>query len=216
MTENEHVDIAPTFSFKPIDSDSDGASSLTRDEDEDDEGSLMEAGPGLPSDIFRATRPYLDKQQDDEAMMDEAFRVISPYPFSHASREEITEREQLGCALSWTLASQHNDVRANMLPSKTTNTAIHIDYNCFLGLDGGVGATDADAVMEECDDFSVSIQDADTWSRDLGLEDPASFWEDGASMIPTLIFIQRTSSPTEISLGTAANDDAVSLTLSVS
>ena len=208
--ENERVDIAPTFSFKPIDDDGNtsvlSSSSSQHDGDGNNNNLLMDLC--LSADIFQAGRNNTPADigkhrhtREDEAMDDaSAFRVISPYPFSHTSQEELSEREQLSDAFRWTLRSTNNS--DDFLTCKVTNAAVQVDNSSFFGRIGDQN----DAVMEDCDDFSLSIQDADSLSRDLCLEDPASFWEDGASTIPSTIFIVRTNSPTEISLG--SDDEA--------
>jgi hypothetical protein len=207
--ENERVDIAPAFSFKPVDDDG-NSSVLSASSSSSD--FMMEGC--LPTDNCRlgrdGTYPNLVKQRstredyyvttDDAAS---AFRVISPYPFSHTSREEISERELLSDALL-TLGSPKKKDDHRIMTGNKINAAIEVDYSSFFGRT----SDENDVAMEECDDFSVSIQDADTISKDLGLGDPASFWEDGACSIPSSIFIVRSKSPTEISLG---SDDEVSL-----
>ena len=208
--ENERVDIAPAFSFKPVDDDG-NSSVLSASSSSSD---LMMGGC-LPTDNISfgpdGTYPNLVKQrptrEDYYVKMDDAasaFRVISPYPFSHTSREEISERELLRDALRLTLGSPQNKDDQRMTTGNKMNAVIQVDYSSFFGR----CSDENDVAMEECDDFSVSIQDADTISKDLGLEDPASFWEDGASAIPSSIFIVRSKSPTEISVG---SDDEVSL-----
>lgn len=215
--DNERVDIAPSFSFKPIDDGDFSVLSVSSSHHHDETSNFL-MGTGPSADIFRAGRdstPAVEKQRlpnNDEAMDDSsACRVvISPYPFSHASREEITEREQLSNTLSWTLASSNI---ARELKTKTANTtSLQADCSIFFGQAGA--ATD-DVVMGDCDDFSVSIEDTESLSRDLGLEDPASFWEEGASTIPRSIYVIRTNSPTEISLG-SRNDESKSLAASPS
>jgi len=219
--ENQRVDIAPTFSFKPID-DGDDSSVLSVSSSHhhhDDENINFLLGPSLSADIFRAGRDStpgaVEKQRlpcNDEAMDDDASAhrvVISPYPFSHASREEITEREQLSNALSWTLAS--SNISPEVKNKTATTASLQVDCSYFYGQAGA----ETDAVMEDCDDFSVSIADAESLSRDLGLGDPASFWEEGASTIPSSIYIVRTNSPTEISLG-CDDEESKNLTASTS
>lgn len=197
--DSERVDIAPAFSFKPVDDD---VSSIASSQDDD---SLLNPGQSPSMDIFRPGRDTtsIDEKQrssatasdndNDEAMDDAsaARRVISPYPFSHASREEIAEREQLTNDLSWTLTTDNFTCITKQL------IAADYDYKCIFG-------KLADAVMNEgcCDEFSVSTHDADSLSGDLDLRNPASFWEEGASTIPTsIIIVERTKSPTEVSLG---------------
>ena len=131
---------------------------------------------------------------DDESDLDDDtmetgelphFRVISPYPFSHTSKEEMEDREQLTSILEWSL-----EVRPKC----------HVDYSGFFGLSDT--ANDNDQVMsDECDDFSLSSHEANSLSQDgfLGSisEDPASFWEDGVGPVMS----DRSQSPTQISLG---------------
>lgn len=213
--DNERVDIAPAFSFKPVDDDGNSSVSSTSSSSSDDVGSdnlHMMGVCSLPTEIFRfgsdSAHPNLGKPRstrDDFVTTDDAasaFRVISPYPFSHTSREEISERQHLSYALRLTLGSPYNKDDHQTTTRHEESDAIQVEYiNC-----SGRITDENDVVMEECDDFSVSIHDADSLSKDLGLEDPASFWEDGASAIPSSIFIMRTKSPTEISLG--SDDEA--------
>ena len=212
--DNERFDIAPAFSFKPVDDDGNSSVLSTSSSSSDDVGNdnLLMMGVCLPTEIFRfgsdSTPPKLGKPRptrDDFGAADDvaaAFRVISPYPFSHTSSEEISEREHLSNALRLTLESHCNKDDHQTTTRHEENDAIQVEYfNC-----SGPITDENDVEMEECDDFSVSLQDADSLSTDLGLEDPASFWEDGASAIPSSIFIMRTKSPTEISLG--SDDEA--------
>lgn len=218
MDNNDRVDLAPpTFTFKPIDEEGveDDVSSISSGSSSHDEHDL---NPGLPPSaaIFRDGRersvpvqlahpigPGSTSVDYDEVMDEEdafACRLISPYPFSQASHEEITEREELtNTPIKWILGPEPSSTTTSN--TKQELVSVQVNYSSFFAdlLGGDVG--EIDAAMDECDDFSVSVHDVESLSRDLGLEDPASFWEKGASNIPNSIFIERTKSPTEVSLG---------------
>jgi len=225
MNNNDRVDLAPpTFTFKPIDEEGvggceDDVSSISSGCSSHDERYSLD--PGLPPSaaIFRDGREQSVSVQlahpigpgstsvdddDDVAMEEDAFacRLISPYPFSQASHEEITEREELtNTPIKWTLEPEPSSTTTSN--TKQESVSVQVNYSSFFAglLGGDVGEIDAE--MDECDDFSVSVNDVESLSRDLGLEDPASFWEKGASNIPNSIFIERTKSPTEVSLGSS-------------
>lgn len=205
-----------SFSFKPITSGIDDISTLSSQDDNDslDVASLpptTEMFGDDERDFYTGSHHIEDIQihlqrhvkhndssnmkgedDDDDDAIASACRVISPYPFSHTSHDEITGRMQLlaNNAISWTLDSDdsYDD-------DKKTELDVPGEHCWFY-------AMESDIVMDDCDDFSVSINGQDSLSRDLGLEDPAAFWEEGASTIPHSIIIQRRSnSPNEVSLG---------------
>jgi hypothetical protein len=134
---------------------------------------------------------------DDEEMEMAAspcFRVISPYPFSHASKEELEEREQLtSVPLEWNL-----DMGIHCFSSGDTEGKCHVDYSSFFELN--VHINNDQVMAEDCEDFSLSSHEANTLSENdfLGSisEDPASFWGEGGP-----IMSDRSQSPTQVSLG---------------
>jgi len=206
---NQRVDIAPAFSFKPIDDDgADGPSGSSSSRDH--QRGLVQGGTPSPlSDgIFKEDCNMSVQiaaqsiQQGDQPMQgvtggEDEGRMISPYPFPNAASQDVvvTEREQF--TLDWpALVPSSNNKVASTCP------IILPDFSSCV-LDGGVGTTE-DVAMN--DDFSVSVQEVESLSReDLDLEDPASFWEKGASNIPNSIFIERTKSPTEVSLSSSSS-----------
>jgi hypothetical protein len=128
-----------------------------------------------------------DESDFDDDLMETQFRVISPYPFSHTSAEEMEDREQLTSILEWSL-----EVRPKC----------HVDYSGFFALDNEARNNDQ-FMSEECDDFSLSSHEANSLSQDgfLGSisEDPASFWE--GCVGPEMS--DRSQSPTQVSLGSS-------------
>jgi hypothetical protein len=131
-----------------------------------------------------------DFDDDDTGMEIEGsqyLRVISPYPFSHTSKEEIEDREQLTNNLKWGLSS-------------SMHHKCHVDYSTFFESSEAARNNDL-AMSEEYDDFSLSSHEANSLSKDgfLGSisEDPASFWEDGAGPVMS----DRSQSPTQVSIG---------------
>jgi hypothetical protein len=226
-----YVDIAPLYSFKPIELEP-AVVPIDRlfEIDPDSSSDSLDIGRGIlsPIDIFRDSSmdgdsvvdedmgglPYvrranpIDEQPsatvDDESELDDDdddgayvngemdtrgepyYRVISPYPFSHTSKEEIEDREQLTSVLEWSL-----EVRPKC----------HVDYSSFFEL-GETANTNNDQIMsDDCDDFSLSSHEANSLSEDNFLgsisEDPASFWEDGVGPVMS----DRSQSPTQVSLG---------------
>ena len=170
---------------------------IFRDNSMDGDSIVDEDMGGLP--YVRRANPINEQQSatiDDESDLDDdtmetldlpQFRVISPYPFSHTSKEEMEDREQLTRILEWSL-----EVRPKC----------HVDYSGFFALDDA--ANNYDQVMsDECDDFSLSSHEANSLSQDgfLGSisEDPASFWEEGVG--PAMS--DRSKSPTQVSLGSS-------------
>jgi hypothetical protein len=227
----EFVDIAPLYSFKPIEQGPTAPIDPLIDIDPDSSCDSLDICPGMlsPTDIFRDSidgesvmdedmgeLPYvrranpINEQQsatiDDESDLDDGdddeigsssyFRVISPYPFSHTSEEEIEDRKQLNSVLEWRIKLNHNDKSSSRFGQKC-----HVDYSSFFELSENINN---DQVMaDECDDFSLSSHEANSLSEDgfLGSisEDPASFWEEGVGPIMS----DRSQSPTQISLGSA-------------
>jgi hypothetical protein len=216
------VDNAPTYSFKPIELEL--ASPIDPSLDPNTSGDSIDIGLCMsPGEIFRgsdegdimfndAALPFVrranpiydqqssagvDSEEEEEYMEDETCRrVISPYPFSHTSKEEIEELEQLTNAFDWNLQGAQND---NSRGCHEKKFSIEVDYSRFFQHGVAVG----DQVMDEYDDFSLSSHEANSLSEDLCLgsisEDPASFWEEG--IVPILLY--RNESSTQVSLGSA-------------
>jgi hypothetical protein len=170
---------------------------IFRDNSMDGDSIADEDMGGLP--YVRRANP-IDEQHsatiDDESDLDDDtmetgdsphFRVISPYPFSHTSKEEIEDREHLTSILEWSL-----EVRPKC----------HVDYSGFFALGGAANNTDQ-VMSDECDDFSLSSHEANSLSQDgfLGSisEDPKSFWEEGVGPVMS----DRSQSPTQVSLGSS-------------
>lgn len=188
------------YSFKPIDLDPAYPVDLMLDAVSSSDS--LDIGPGMaPTEIFResgdgvnihaeSSLPRfrranpIDQRKvaagEGEDMEECSYcRVISPYPFSHTSKEEIEEREQLTNAFDWTLETEPND-NCGMLNGWDTKCAVQVDYSRFFELLEAVN----DQVMDECDDFSLSSHEANSLSDDLFFSDnPASFWEEGSGPI---------------------------------
>lgn len=224
----DFLDIAPPYSFKPIEAGIVPAiDPLQIDPNSSCDSADIGQGIFSPMDIFRDGRDggesvvgdedvggyvrranpineqqsynFADEESDfDDEVMEMAaspcFRVISPYPFSHASKEEIEERQQLAKGpLEWNL-----DMGIHHFSFEDSGKKCHVDYLSFFELNAFVHN---DQVMaEDCEDFSLTSHEANTLSQNdfLGAasEDPASFWgEDGPLMS------DRSLSPTQVSLG---------------
>ena len=166
---------------------------IFRDNSMDGDSIVDEDMGGLPyvrraNPINEQQSATIDESDEDDDTMEAVdlphFRVISPYPFSHTSKEEMEDREQLTSILEWTL-----EVRPKC----------HVDYSSFFEL--GDAANHDQVMSDECDDFSLSSHEANSLSQDgfLGSisEDPASFWEEGVGPIMS----DRSQSPTQVSLG---------------
>jgi hypothetical protein len=166
---------------------------IFRDNSMDGESIVDEDMGGLPhvrraNPINEQQSATIDESDEDDDTMEAVdlpyFRVISPYPFSHTSKEEMEDREQLTNILEWSL-----DIRPKC----------HVDYSSFFEL--GDAANSDQVMSDECDDFSLSSHEANSLSQDgfLGSisEDPASFWEEGVGPIMS----DRSQSPTQVSLG---------------
>jgi hypothetical protein len=122
-----------------------------------------------------------------------SIRVISPYPFSHTSQEEIEDREQLAGAFDWALQSDQD------LPqTENVERVFEMDYAQFFEMDGmDVDSTaSACSAADDTDDFSV----ASNVSDDLCLDktDPTSFWN--AGIMKNDAQQQRSESPSQVSL----------------
>jgi hypothetical protein len=227
---DDFVDIAPQYSFKPIEPEPvppidplqldtnsscdsldigqgmlspidifrdsiDGGESVVGDEDMG--GFVRRANPINEQQSTTVAEEEEESDIDDEEMEMAAspcFRVISPYPYSHASKEEIEEREQLAnVPLEWNL-----EMGIHHFSSAEPGEKWYVDYTSFFELNSHVNN---DQVMaEDCEDFSLSSHEANTLSEDNFLgsisEDPASFWGDDGPVMS-----DRSQSPTQVSLG---------------
>jgi hypothetical protein len=203
--QQESVDLAPSFFFKPVDSantdlDASDTSSLSGDpisplaifrEATDD----VDRAPPLPevqraNPISDPSSMSLSAEEDlvPLSVEDGCRVVVSPYPFSHTSQEEIEEREQLW-ACSWT-----SDMPTTELIQNEHNKFLfQVDYAHFFERKGCQGE------VMDCDDFSLSSKEAHSINpEELCIsEDPESFWEQGVEDIP---LFDRTNSPAMVSL----------------
>jgi hypothetical protein len=114
-------------------------------------------------------------------------RVISPFPFLHATPRELEERQELrGEAMTWSMPT------GEIIDDSTTQEHQHesrrrIDYSLFFqsGANVNVNATvNAGGAGMDCDDFSISSLEAesiedDLWCFEKISGDPAAFWEEG-------------------------------------
>jgi len=168
--------------------------------------------PGLainPSGLLRRANPIRERSMqsfsdadDHQALEESPSRVISPYPFSHTSQEEMEDREKLttnATALGWSLHGDEENEDDDM-NKNSENKAFEVDYSHFFERESVVPIDQEDAVME-CDDFSLST--AHSLEDDLSLggisNDPASFWEEGVT--------DRAPSPkTHVSLESGENE----------
>ena len=114
-------------------------------------------------------------------MQVDAVSVVSPYPFSSASQEEIDEREKLARTMPWVEQDENED------QSKRQDMSFYFDMRALH-----------DREME-CDDFSISSNEVDSL-EDLGESfstDPETFWEAPVEMNPQ---------PTRVELSSSDND----------
>jgi hypothetical protein len=114
-------------------------------------------------------------------------RVISPFPFLHATQRELEERQELrGEAITWSMPIEE------IVDGSTTQEHQHVshrrvDYSLFFqsGANVNVNATvNASGAGMDCDDFSISSHEAesiedDLWCFEKISGDPAAFWEEG-------------------------------------
>ena len=190
-------ELASNFSFKPIDLDISSSSSESFDAEPVSPNTIFRYfGEGDNNDCqsLRRANPIKEHSSGEEDMMGlepSESRVISPYPFSHQpSREELEEREQLTSAFGWKL---HPRVEEYQEDERQHH---YVDYSLYF-------PTSNEQEME-CDDFSISSNEASSLSDDLETisKDPASFWEDGIEPVST----DRAESPTEVSLGSSDSE----------
>lgn len=171
---DENEEIAPLYSFKPIDGDMPLLdNSISND-------SLLSEDGGLPTSIFRevsnsaTTERQLPMASQSSSMgltsgavvtdveMAADRHVISPYPFSHASQEEIEDREQLSAVFNWALES------SSTLDCNPHSSKMHFQFENAESLDGAM----------DCDDFSVESEVSDNLCLDSISDNPSSFWGD--------------------------------------
>jgi hypothetical protein len=157
---------------------------------EEDMGGVPYVRRANPINEQQSGTSTIDDESDlDDDIMDigdlQQLRVISPYPFSHTSKEEMEDREQLTSILEWSF-----EVRPTC----------HVDYSGFFALDD-MANNNEQIMSDKCDDFSLSSHEANSLSQDgfLGSisEDPASFWKEGIDRVIS----ERSHSPTQVSLG---------------
>jgi hypothetical protein len=133
------------------------------------EGSEMNS----EGDSQTGRRPISEHQETDDFLEDHHRRVISPYPFSHTSQQEVEELEQLTNSCDWSLQKVRTEKGSAWGGKKIS---ILVDYTRFLEF-GGMAV---DQVMD--DDFSISSREAHSLSDDFCLssisDNPASFWEE--------------------------------------
>jgi hypothetical protein len=95
--------------------------------------------------------------------------LITPFPFSPCpSKEELEERDMLTTSLGW-----EPRLEVVLKGDRGEQTMVQVDFSRFFDLHNSIE-------IMECDDFSLSTQDANSISDDLGniSKDPASFWEE--------------------------------------
>jgi hypothetical protein len=105
-----------------------------------------------------------------------SMRVISPYPFFHASQQEVEERQQLK---TWSMPTEET-IDASTTREHSLNNNKRIDYSLFF--QSGVNQVASGGM--DCDDFSISSHEAesiedDLWCFEKISGDPAAFWEEG-------------------------------------
>ena len=109
---------------------------IFRENSMDGDSIIDEDMGGLP--FVRRANPINELHSatiDDESDLDDEtmetgdlpyFRVISPYPFSHTSKEEVEDREQLTCLLEWSLEKRPK---------------CHVEYSSFFELGDDIRKT---------------------------------------------------------------------------
>lgn len=124
-----------------------------------------------------------ERREASSAQDESSRRVISPYPFSHRSKEESEGLEQLTNAFDWSLETAHYNTGCSVDKRCEKVVPVFIDYSQFFNF----GEVEIDQVMNSCDDFSLSSIEANSLSDDFCLstisEDPASFWEEGMASV---------------------------------
>jgi hypothetical protein len=193
-------------SFKPIDLDPSTSTdfsgetvspntifryALNGDEDQcmPDASFLQRANPiveGRDEDMMAESGMQQQQQQQQQYQHMYHRHIVSPLPLC------VDERDQ---AVSFSLSYRMEE---------TVDPSVTVDYSQYFAHQ--TMQINNTAVLLDCDDFSISSQEASTISDDLGLEsfsdNPASFWEDGLDFSPPAI---RSESPTQVSLGTQSS-----------
>jgi hypothetical protein len=130
----------------------------------------------------------IEENRDEDMMLDvdtQNRHIISPFPIIADEREQ-----SVGLSLHYRM-------------EEAMDPCVLVDYSHFFDYQT-MHANNVTAMLDDCDDFSISSQEASTISDDLGLEsfsnNPASFWEDGLDFAPST---ERSSSPAQISLGSS-------------
>lgn len=202
--ENITHEIAPSYKFKPIDIDDehiieDRLVQNLRQQESQHELQMVGADMifrEVPDNnmtenglLVRRANPVGSYTASIEDDVESSCRVISPYPFSHTSQEEIEDREQLAGAFDWALPSDETQQ-----PDPCREARIfEMDYARFFDMDVD-DSPDADS-----DDFSV----ASSVSIDLCLDgtDPTAFWDVGMNALTSMKNdAQRPKSPSQVSL----------------
>lgn len=207
--ENITHQIAPCYKFKPIDVDENHIiieqdSFVQNMRQQESQQELQMVGADMifrevpdnniteDSLLVRRANPVGSYTASAEDELESSCRVISPYPFSHTSKEEMDDREQLAGAFDWALPSDETQ------PSDGGEARIfEMDYARFFDIDcmDVDGSTNADS-----DDFSVES----SVSIDLCLSetDPTTFWDVGVNLLTSVKndVQQRPKSPSQVSL----------------
>jgi hypothetical protein len=147
---------------------------------------------GSGSLLVQRANPVGGSYTTVEDDFESSIRVISPYPFSHTSQEEIEDREHLAGAFDWALQSDH-DIQQPDLAVRV----FEMDYAQFFEMnDMDVDSTTTPT--DDTDDFSV----ASNVSYDLCLDntDPTSFWNAGIMKNDAVQPSQQSDAPSQVSL----------------
>lgn len=114
-------------------------------------------------------------------------RVISPFPFLHATQGELEERQQLSCeGMTWSGMPTEEIVDASTTEEHHQyqhESNPRINYSLFFQSVANANVNASATGIMDCDDFSISSHEAESIDDDLCFEkisgDPASFWEEG-------------------------------------
>jgi len=110
-----------------------------------------------PVPPVRCTNPFRENRNDVDQLpvlvRDESAcqGVISPYPYSYASREEIEERALLNITLAWPISDSSDEQDSKQ------RSSMPVDYSHYFGL---VAQNDDNQVVMDCDDFSMTSDDS--------------------------------------------------------
>lgn len=185
------IDLAPQFSFKPIEMvDGSGSDCSVVEEDVDRIfGNVdSETEPSTPTVRTANSSPPVHKEQSvNNGKGRTTSQIISPYPYNYDHAAP--------CNSSTTKEMETGNESTNTMPLPTVTEppkpAFYVDYTRFffesLGEEHGEPLRIDESM--DCDDFSVTSREANSIADDLEhfSENPASFWE--------------RASPTEISVG---------------